>query len=445
MHNSNYSTFLQASSLLCLVLPLVLTSAIVSPDIQHQMSSVIRISYKDLIQQSPTAISCARMAFCDRDSFGALEIYDIPEWKTCREQVMKLGRQLALDQSEEGIRARDECRGDVRVGPGWMGSPGHETHSLQSGFYGNMKNNEQGNCKSKGNSKSNSNSNDNDCQVQVWGANRWPNLKQPENDEAGFRASVTAATSLMHATALSTLDLAQKAAQEIMEERYECKGVAGNNSNVLPPLREMAEQSNFLPTRLVYYDAKFSREDAIMGSDSDRDDGTSDKYWLPWHLDFNLATVFAPAAWIDEMNALNNNNLDALTPLSLSSGTNNPEHESGLLLRNPKGTIIPAAIGEDCMLIQLGAHAQLATGGILRSGPHAVKKSAQSANFGRLSFGLFVYGPWNARMKPSSDLLGVIGGDEGILKDDFGCLMEKAYTGDTVLEGYKKFEQYMNG
>lgn len=423
MH-SNYSTFLQVLSVLCLIL-LVLTSAIASPDIQHQLqimsSVVIRISYKDLIRQSPNAISCARMAFCDRDCFGALEIYDIPGWKTCREQVTKLGTQLALDQSEEGIRARDECRGDVRVGPGWMGSPGQETHSLQSGFYANMRNE----------GKSIRIDKSDDC--QVWEANRWPHLKA-ENDEAEFRASVTAATFLMHETALFTLDLAQKAAQEIMEERYKWK-IAGN-SNVLPPLREMAEESNFLPTRMVYYDAKFSRDDTIMCSDR------SDKYWLPWHLDFNLATVFAPAAWIDENNALKNN---LETPLSGGTDTNNPEHESGLMLRNNEGLVIPAAIGEDCMLIQLGAHAQLATGGILRSGPHAVRKSAQCANFGRLSFGLFVYGPWNARMKPSSDLLGVIGGDEGILKDDFGCLLEKAYTGESVLEGYKKFEQYMNG
>jgi hypothetical protein len=47
-------------------------------------------------------------------------------------------------------------------------------------------------------------------------------------------------------------------------------------------------------------------------------------------------------------------------------------------------------------------------------------------------------------MKPSSELLKIIG-DESILKDDFGSLMEKAYTGETVLEGYKKFEEYMNG
>lgn len=400
--------------------------------------SVIRISYKDLIQQSPNAISCARKAFCDRDSFGALEIYDIPRWKTLREQVMDLGKRLALDQSELGVKAREECRADVRVGPGWMGSPGQETHSLQSGFYANIKN--------EGENTS--------CAVddddQVWGANRWPRLKE-ENGSGEFRASVISATSLMHAAALSTLDLAQKAAAEIIQESdsFSCEeGPSARKTDALPPLRQMAEQSNFLPTRLVYYDANFSREDTSTGTI--KKSAGNEKYWLPWHLDFNLATVFAPAMWIpvpvDEGDAMGSRS-DSTPSIPFTNGTdaNNPEHSSGLLLRNPEGEIIPAAIGDDCMLIQLGAHAQLASGGILRSGPHAVRKGgAHCTNFGRLSFGLFVYGPWKARMKPSSELMRIIG-DESVLKDDFECLMEKAYTGETVLEGYKKFEGYMNG
>ena len=46
-------------------------------------------------------------------------------------------------------------------------------------------------------------------------------------------------------------------------------------------------------------------------------------------------------------------------------------------------------------------------------------------------------------MKPSTELLKIVG-EESILEDDFACLMEKAYTGDTVLKGYKAFETYMN-
>lgn len=406
--------------------------------------SVIRISYRDLIQQSPNAISCARKAFCDRDSYGALEIYDIPDWKILRKQVMDLGKRLALDQTEQGVEAREECRSDVRVGPGWKGTPGRETHSLQSGFYANIKN--EGDISSSSSTSISDDNDKGDDPNQVWGANRWPHLNEEQGD-GEFRKSVISATSLMHAAALSTLDLAQKAAAEIIKERYAVGSgdeESARKTNSLPPLRQMAEQSNFLPARLVYYDAAFARDDTGTSAIAKSDE--NEKYWLPWHLDFNLATVFAPAMWIpvetevDESNAIEK---------IFDNGTNahdNPEQSSGLLLRNPKGNIIPAAIGDDCMLIQLGAHAQLASGGILRSGPHAVRKqdAPYSNYFGRLSFGLFVYGPWKARMKPSSELLKIIG-DESILKDDFGSLMEKAYTGETVLEGYKKFEEYMNG
>ena len=34
---------------------------------------------------------------------------------------------------------------------------------------------------------------------------------------------------------------------------------------------------------------------------------------------------------------------------------------------------------------------------------------------------------------------------DDIIGYDFGDLMKKAYTGETVLEGYRKFETYMNG
>ena len=360
---------------------------------------------------------------------------------------MRLGRRLALDPGEEGVRARedeDECKGRVRVGPGWMGTPGEEDHPLQSGFYANIKNENGSDGGGDG----------------VWGANRWPRLKDEKTEIDGssrdFEECFTSAAELMHHVALSTLDLAQKAAVEVMDDSVSNKtgdgGSSKTASEILPDLRKMAEESDFLPARLVYYDANFSREDTIMKGGTNGDDGH--KYWLPWHVDFNLATAFAPAMWIDEAAALEGHE-DEFSPERASSTTcsgGNPEHGAGLLLRNPDGKVVPAALDDDCILIQLGAHSQLATGGILRAGPHAVGKGkvstegdgAEGYKFGRLSFGLFVYGPWTAKMKPSEEMLKMMDSDE-VLKDDFGCLMEKAYTGDTVLEGYRKFESYMNG
>ena len=58
----------------------------------------------------------------------------------------------------------------------------------------------------------------------------------------------------------------------------------------------------------------------------------------------------------------------------------NPEKEAGLMLRNPDGSIVPAGIDRDCILIQLGAHAQLVSGSVLKAGPHAVAKQTSEEN-----------------------------------------------------------------
>lgn len=354
-----------------------------------------------------------------------MQISDVPNWKACRDGVMHLGKQLALDPGPEAARARCGCKADARVAPGWFGSPGKETHALQSGFYANLKNEVD----------MFPNIANNDLQqVQVWESNRWPQL---EANGSSFQNTVKDAGKIMYDVSLLTLDLARRAALQRMQEKYSVD--VANIEVAVPDLRQMAEEANFLPSRLVYYDAKFERSDGrIEDGDGRR------KYSLPWHIDFNLATAFAPALWIDEEMALRGEDGDD----SSLSGKQNPEHGSGLILRNPDGCIIPAAIGHDCLLIQLGAHSQLSTGGILKAGPHAVGKQKDkygNYSLGRLSFGLFVYGKWDARMAPSPELLDIIGGDDNILKDDFSSLMKKAYTGETILDGYRKFEAYRNG
>lgn len=364
------------------------------------------ISYDELIKQTPSAIECAKQAFCSRTSFGALQINDIPNWKQCREKIMKEGTKLAFN-----INMQKNCQADDRVSPGWMGTPGQESHSLQSGFYANM--NQRKIRENKGD-------------TPVWGPNRWPTPKNNDT-EVSFEATFTSAANLMNEVALLTLDLANRAAVEMLHLTVE-----GAIDHLIPDLRQMAEKSNFLPARLVYYDATYEREDKIMTDDVQL------SYWLPWHVDFNLVTAFAPAIWINETAALNGE-LD-----KPHRNSENPECSAGLLLRNFEGNIVPAAIREDSILIQLGALSQLTTAGLLKAGAHAVGKDNTRGAFGRLSFGLFIYGPWEAQMKPSKELLTVLGDEENVLKYDFGKLMEKAYTGDTVLEGYRKFENYMN-
>ena len=147
--------------------------------------------------------------------------------------------------------------------------------------------------------------------------------------------------------------------------------------------------------------------------------------------------------WIDEVQAIEGK-YDIKKVLHVAAQEKNPEKGAGLLLRNAAGDVVPASIDEDCILIQLGAYSQLVSGGLLRAGPHAVGKieggdDEDTGAKGRLTLGLFTYAPWEARMLPPSEE-----DRETVLEDDFGGLMRRAYTGDTVRAGFQSFADYMN-
>lgn len=318
--------------------------------------------------------------------------------------ALQSGAWFALDPS--AVRARDSCRNskldgeDARVQPGWSGNPGREVHPIQSGFYCNLQ------------EELTSNVDD------VFGANAFPADEYLCGGGLDFKDDLIEAGKTMHKVTTLVLEAARDAAAS----QAQARGLKGEN------MRHIATQSEtFLPLRLTYYDANHSREDALVGG----------QYMLPWHVDFNTATAFISAEWIDEDHALKGNGNDCI-----QNKNDNPERKAGLLLRNASGDIVPASIAEDCILVQLGAYAQIASGGLLRAGPHAVglQNSLETHPMqGRLTLGLFTYAPWDARMLPPNK------GDEAtVLEDDFGGLMKRSYTGDTVLAGFQSFADYMN-
>ena len=393
----------------------------VSPEVLHDndkkqtdaSSSIVSLCYKDLITKSPVAIEAAQSAFCHKEGFGALILMGIPHWTECRKNLLESGSALTFGD------ARHLCEGEHRVAPGWKGSPGNETHSLQSGFYANLK----------------AESNKDENTATIWGENKWPDdtLKS-----TALKEHFTEAGNIMYELTLLVLDLAQEGLMlEIQKIKRDNKVL---QKNAIPNLRNMAEKSTFLPSRLVYYDANYSREDVIEGG--------SKEFWLPWHVDFNLATALAPASWIKEETAL----LDGRIEFD-----HDAEKETGLLLRSGSGIVVPAALEEDSVIIQLGALCHFSSGGLLRAGPHAVAKDKSRKGMGRLSYGIFVYEPMDAKMKPSAELLhfltnanndasekGMEESNKVLFTNDYGRLLEKSYTGETVFDGFKKFETYMN-
>lgn len=368
--------------------------------------SVPTISIDDLRSNSAYSDAAVREAFIGRSSLGALSVH-VSGFDETRRKALKASAWFGLDPS--AARARDSCRNsklageDARVQPGWSGNPGREDHPIQSGFYCNLKEEMQS-------SKAD----------EIFGENIWPDTEYLISGGSDFKGALLEAGMTMHNVTSLVLEAARDAA--VSEAR--ARGLDETN------MRQITKQSEtFLPLRLTYYDANHSREDTLVGG----------QYWLPWHVDFNTATCFISAAWIDEDQALKGNGVGEIREKG-----DNPESKAGLLLRNAAGDVVPASIAEDCILVQLGAYAQIKSGGLLRAGPHAVGLQDEShagltRTQGRLTLGLFTYSPWDYTMMPPNKE-----DETAVLEDDFGGLMKRAYTGDTVLAGFQSFANYMN-
>ena len=368
------------------------------------------VSSQDVFEDSSVS-DIVREAFIGRSSLGAISV-KVPGFNDKRRRALQSGAWFALDPT--AAEARNSCRlggseNDARVQPGWSGNPSREDHPIQSGFYYNMRQ-EMG------------------SEVdEVFGANRWPDKNHLDEDGGNFKDVLQDAGKTMHQVTTLVLEAAKYAA--VLEARSRETGVDESDN-----MKKIITQSEtFLPLRLTYYDANHTREDTLVGG----------RYILPWHVDFNMATAFVSAIWIDEVQAIEGK-CDIKKVLHVAAQEKNPEKGAGLLLRNAAGDVVPASIDEDCILIQLGAYSQLASGGLLRAGPHAVGKleggdDEDTGAKGRLTLGLFTYAPWEARMLPPSEE-----DRETVLEDDFGGLMRRAYTGDTVRAGFQSFADYMN-
>ena len=145
----------------------------------------------------------------------------VVDWKTQREAIMNIGARLALDPSPDAVQARMECQctnangneinnnnNNIRVGPGWSGNPGSEEHSLQSGFYANMKNiiTDRNRDRDGGTMRmmDGIQKDEEDDNVRVWGDNRWPtNFKQINEHGSDTTSSASKSVSASTSTSAS--------------------------------------------------------------------------------------------------------------------------------------------------------------------------------------------------------------------------------------------------
>lgn len=96
---------------------------------------VVQIEYQDLQELSPKALDLLREAFVGPKAYGAVAVINIPGYAEKRRAAFRMGIDLAL-LDEEG---RKHAAAVSNTYPGWSGTPGEETHPLQSSFLFNVK------------------------------------------------------------------------------------------------------------------------------------------------------------------------------------------------------------------------------------------------------------------------------------------------------------------
>jgi len=200
---------------------------------KNQAPPVVEVDYEELMQLSPAAINCLREAFMGPKAYGAIAVRGIPEYGEKRKRAFRAGIDLALTDPEG--RARAAAVNNTY--PGWSGTPGSETHPLQSSFLFNVKE-ELGR------------TND------YFGKNIFPS--------EDFRKAFVDLSAPMHEAALQVL----KGCDVLVEV---ANGLEGNKwSSDGRSLHRLALDGPALAGRFICYDSAFTREDTIF-EDRDRE------------------------------------------------------------------------------------------------------------------------------------------------------------------------------
>eukprot|EP00440_Ansanella_granifera_P005274 gb/GFBE01005723.1/.p1 GENE.gb/GFBE01005723.1/~~gb/GFBE01005723.1/.p1 ORF type:complete len:173 (+),score=30.26 gb/GFBE01005723.1/:2-520(+) len=96
---------------------------------------VVEISYEELNAMTPEAMKLLRRAFVGPKAYGAIAVTGIPGYAERRKKAFRAGIDLALLDAN----GREEAAAVSNTYPGWSGTPGIETHPLQSSFLFNVK------------------------------------------------------------------------------------------------------------------------------------------------------------------------------------------------------------------------------------------------------------------------------------------------------------------
>jgi len=189
---------------------------------------VVEVDYNELVQMSPVALGALRQAFVGPKAFGGIAIMNIPGYGDFKRKAFRHGIDLALKDSDGRVRAAAVNN----TYPGWSGTPGTETHPLQSSFLFNVKEEING------------------APDPYFGKNIYPSK--------AYREAWVNLAFPMHDAALHLL----RGCDMIMEEKTAEMGTGWSANG--KSLHALAVDGPALAGRFICYDSGFTREDSLL-------------------------------------------------------------------------------------------------------------------------------------------------------------------------------------
>jgi len=144
-------------------------------------------------------------------------------------------------------------------------------------------------------------------------------------------------------------------------------------------------------------------------------------YWLPWHVDSNFVTILHKEMYASEATG---------AFLSEPAG-------AGLMMMNEVGeTTMFQCSDPDAMILQMGAFAQIYTGGAMSSCRHAVLNTLQPG-VARFNYCNFWYVPWDTLCEPPPGM------ESTAVSKGWNAMMDESYLNITMRQSFSAFRQFM--
>jgi len=195
-----------------------------------QPPPIVEIEYETLKHMTPEALKLLQAAFVGPKAYGVVAVTNIPGYGKRRRDAFRAGINLALADPA----GRERAAAVSNTYPGWSGTPGEETHPLQSSFLFNVKEEIDGGRPDP-----------------YFGKNIFPSEE--------YRRTFVELASPMHDAALEVLRGCDLVIEDLTKKNGHQEWSTAGRS-----LHRLAAEGPALAGRFICYDSGFTREDKLL-------------------------------------------------------------------------------------------------------------------------------------------------------------------------------------